>query len=49
MTKINAIPQIYISGGDIYYASRNLLIHLFFVGFFSGGGGTPLPICNLFF
>ena len=26
--KINAIPQICISGGDVYYASRNLLIHL---------------------
>ena len=29
-TKINAIPQISTSGGDVYYASRNLLIHLFF-------------------
>ena len=28
-TKINAIPQIYTFGGDKYYASRNLLIHLF--------------------
>ena len=28
-TKINAIPQICTSGGDVYYASRNLLIHLF--------------------
>ena len=27
-TKINAIPQICTSGGDVYYASRNLLIHL---------------------
>ena len=26
--KINAIPQICTSGGDVYYASRNLLIHL---------------------
>ena len=24
-TKINAIPQICTSGGDVYYASRNLL------------------------
>ena len=30
-TKINAIPQICTSGGDVYYASRNLLIHLFFL------------------
>ena len=29
-TKINAIPQICTSGGDVYYASRYLLIHLFF-------------------
>ena len=29
-TKINAIPQICTSGGDVYYASRNLLIHLCF-------------------
>ena len=28
-TKINAIPQICTSGGEVYYASRNLLIHLF--------------------
>ena len=28
-TKIYAIPQICTSGGDVYYASRNLLIHLF--------------------
>ena len=28
ITKINAIPQIYTFGGDIYYAPRNLLIHL---------------------
>ena len=27
-TKINAIPQICTSGGDVYYTSRNLLIHL---------------------
>ena len=26
--KINAIPQICTSGGDVYYASHNLLIHL---------------------
>ena len=25
ITKINAIPQIFTSGGDVYYASRNLL------------------------
>ena len=31
-TKINAIPQICTSGGDVYYASRNLLIHLFVYG-----------------
>ena len=30
-TKINGIPQICTSGGDVYYASRNLLIHLFFM------------------
>ena len=30
-TKINAIPQICTSGGDVYYASRNLLIHLLFL------------------
>ena len=30
-TKINAIPQICTSGGDVYYASRNLLIHLFYI------------------
>ena len=27
--EINAIPQICTSGGDVYYASRNLLIPLF--------------------
>ena len=30
-TKINAIPQICTSGGDVYYASRNLLIHFSFL------------------
>ena len=30
-TKINTIPQISTSGGDVYYASRKLLIHLFVV------------------
>ena len=29
-TKINAIPQICTSGGDVYYASRILLIHLLY-------------------
>ena len=35
-TKINAIPQICTSGGDVYYATRNLLIHLFLLDTHSG-------------
>ena len=43
-TKINAIPQICTSGGNVYYASHNLLIHLlllllFYYNFFFVGGG----------
>ena len=30
-TKIIAIPQICTSGREVYYASRNLLIHLLFI------------------
>ena len=28
-TQISAIPETYTSGGDVYYAPRHLLIHLF--------------------
>ena len=39
-TKINGIPQICTSGGDVYYASLNLLIHLL-------NTGTTLAILSL--